>query len=150
VWTPEGSARWLEQGQWRAGYRDFDPGPGLCRDFCLVWSAELALEPDDPSGIRVRMREITERKAATQPVREATAGSVFKNPRDRSAGLLLDSLGFKGRVRGGMKFSEMHANFLINTGSGTSSEALELLDEAREAVRKAYGLELELEVKVVE
>jgi UDP-N-acetylmuramate dehydrogenase len=86
------------------------------------------------------------RKQNTQPLRSLSAGCVFKNHARGPAGRLLEEAGFKGRRKGGMMFSDLHANFLVNTGSGTSAEALELIAEAHERVRRKHGAELELEV----
>ena len=80
----------------------------------------------------------------------ATCGCVFKNPQGASAGRMLDELGFKGKSLGGMCFSALHANFLVNEGRGTAKAALELIAKAREAVMGRFGVELELEVKVVQ
>lgn len=66
-----------------------------------------------------------------------------------SAGKLLDELGFKGKRIGGMAFSTMHANFLINTGNGTSEEAMELIEQARNAAWQERHIQLHLEVKLL-
>jgi len=115
----------------------------------LILSVTLALKPERPEMIRLIMRERMRRKEATQPIRAWSAGCAFANPEGDSAGRLLDSLGYRGKQFGGMAFSEKHANFLINTGSGTAAQAFELLDEAREAVRQAYQINLRFEVKVL-
>jgi UDP-N-acetylmuramate dehydrogenase len=82
---------------------------------------------------------------------------VFKNPQStvhgsrftNSAGWLLDQAGFRGKQLGGVGFSALHANFLVNYGQGTSSQALELIELARDKVSKKWGITLEMEVKVV-
>ena len=75
------------------------------------------------------MDEITARREATQPIREKTGGSTFKNPPGDSAWRLVDEAGWRGKLLGGAKFSQLHANFLINTGEATAAD-LEGLGEA--------------------
>lgn len=147
VWTPEQGDRWLVPGEWRAEYRSFAPLDAA--GFYLVLEAELAMSRADPDAVRADMVEYFKRKKTVQPIAAATCGCAFKNPEGESAGRLLDRAGFRGVGLGGVAFSEMHANFLVNTGGGRASEALELVALAREAVRTRFGVELELEVKVV-
>ncbi|MFP5223025.1 MAG: UDP-N-acetylmuramate dehydrogenase [Acidobacteriota bacterium] len=147
IWDAVSGLRWISPGEWIAGYRTFTP-TGAAAPW-LVLEAELALAPASPEAVRAAVDEVLARKKATQPVSAATCGCVFKNPPGQSAGLLLDRLGFKGKSLGGMSFSSMHANFLVNEGRGTATAALELISQATEAVRNEFGLELELEVKVV-
>ncbi len=129
------------------GYRRFRPR-GV-EGFFLVTSVELRLDRDEAETVRGRMRDTYLRKKQSQPVLAHTAGCVFKNPATGiSAGKLMDEAGLKGFRLGGMGFSGMHANFLVNHGQGTSAQALELLDMARERVRRASGYDLELEVRV--
>ncbi|TCK06296.1 UDP-N-acetylmuramate dehydrogenase [Phorcysia thermohydrogeniphila] len=77
-----------------------------------------------------------------------TAGSTFKNPPGDSAGRLLDLAGLKGFSVGGVKFSEFHANFIVNEG-GSFSEFLELVEMGRKKVKEKFGVDLELEVRVI-
>ncbi len=90
------------------------------------------------------------KKKSTQPVKAWSAGCLFKNPSpDSSAGMLLDKCGFKGKSKGGMQFSSLHANFLINQGQGSASAAFDLMAEAKEAVLSQFGLTLTPEVKIL-
>ena len=75
------------------------------------------------------------------------AGSVFVNPEGDSAGRLIESLGLKGLKVGGAMVSEMHANFIVNTGSATAADVIELVRQLRESVEDAYGIELRPEVR---
>jgi UDP-N-acetylmuramate dehydrogenase len=89
------------------------------------------------------------RKKASQPVTAASAGCVFKNPAPETpAGRLLEAAGFKGKRLGGMAFSGMHANFLVNEGEGASADALELMEMAKRAVYEQTGIMLEPEVRL--
>ncbi|MEA3315384.1 MAG: UDP-N-acetylmuramate dehydrogenase, partial [Campylobacterota bacterium] len=69
-----------------------------------------------------------------------SAGSCFKNPKDYSAGYLLEKVGLKGYRFGGMEFSSIHANFLVNNGNGTFDEALELIKIGKKRVKKIYNI----------
>ena len=74
---------------------------------------------------------------------------VFKNPPEgTSAGKLLDEAGFRGKRLGGMCFSEIHANFLVNEGKGSADAALELIRSAQSAVWERFGIQLQTEVKL--
>ncbi len=147
LWTPEKGVVRLAAGAWGCGYRFFRPA-GVS-GWYLALSVELGLVAAAPEAVRTQLRETYEKKKRSQPILEATAGCVFKNPPGESAGRLLEQAGFKGRRLGGMGFSERHANFLVNHGGGTAAEALTLLDEARLAVAERCGLNLALEVEVV-
>ncbi len=114
----------------------------------LITAASFSLATTESGAVRARMREIMLRKRATQPVGEKSAGCVFKNPAGASAGKLLDEAGLKGKGLGGMSYSELHANFMINNGHGTSDEALELLELGRDAVWARHGIRLENEVRI--
>ncbi len=122
---------------------------GKKNDF-IVLEATFGLTVGERDGICNCMRHNFFKKKSKQPVTAWSAGCVFKNPSPEiSAGRLLDEAGFKGRKLGGMAFSTLHANFLINEGKGSATAALALLQEARDAVRQRFGIELEPEVRIV-
>ena len=146
LWSADSGAVWLTREALTCGYRHFDPG--LSAPW-LVLGCELRLTRTEPDIVREAIKANLQRKKATQPITQATAGCVFKNPEGVSAGKLLDEAGFKGRRMGGVGFSELHANFLVHHGGGSATQALELLETARETVRERTGIRLELEVKVV-
>lgn len=146
LWTPGQGLAWRQAGDLTLGYRHFDPGlPG----FFMVWEAEFWLTAADPREVRRAMAEVYARKKAVQPVTARTCGCVFKNPEGQSAGRLLDQSGFRGRREGRMELSAMHANFLVNLGGGTAAQALTLIESARAAVRAAFGVRLETEVRIL-
>ncbi len=89
------------------------------------------------------------RRRATQPIGEATAGCVFKNPPGDSAGRMIDEVGLKGYRVGGAQISTLHANWIVNTGGGTAGEILDLIDTIQRQVRERYGTDLELEIGIV-
>ena len=122
---------------------------GKKNDF-IVLEATFGLTVGERDGICNCMRHNFFKKKSKQPVTAWSAGCVFKNPSpEMTAGRLLDEAGFKGRKLGGMAFSSLHANFLINEGKGSATAALALLQEAKEAVRQRFGIELEPEVRIV-
>ncbi|MDR1360318.1 MAG: UDP-N-acetylmuramate dehydrogenase [Deltaproteobacteria bacterium] len=125
-----------------------EKGRAALEDF-LVTEVTVRLLRDDPARIRERMAGFFSRKRSGQPVAARSAGCVFKNPHpEHPAGRLLEEAGLRGRQRGGMSFSPLHANFLINDGQGAFDQAMELIAEAQEAVRRRSGFSLELEVRV--
>ena len=78
-----------------------------------------------------------------------SAGSCFKNPEEFSAGYLIENVGLKGYQIGGMSFSEIHANFLVNLGDGTFDEALELITLAKQKVQEKFNINLEVEIEII-
>lgn len=149
VFSVRGGVRTLRPGGFVWRYRGMDvPDLGENPGWWMACEAVLWLTPDKPERIRARMRENLVRKKATQPVRAASAGCVFKNPEGMSAGKLLDEAGFRGKRLGGMAFSDLHANFLVNEGEGESAAALELMERAAEAVAGRFGVVLLHEVKL--
>ena len=103
--------------------------------------------PDDPAAIEARMEEITARREASQPIREKTGGSTFKNPQGDSSWRLVDAAGWRGKSFGGAMFSPQHANFLINTGEATAGDLEGLGEAVRADVKAKFGVELEWEIK---
>jgi UDP-N-acetylmuramate dehydrogenase len=103
--------------------------------------------PDDPAAVEARMNEITERREKTQPIREKTGGSTFKNPPGHSSWKLVDEAGWRGKPFGGAMFSPLHSNFLINTGEATAADLEGLGEAVRADVKSKFGVELEWEIK---
>jgi UDP-N-acetylmuramate dehydrogenase len=101
----------------------------------------------DPGQIQARMDEITARREQTQPIREKTGGSTFKNPPGHSSWKLVDEAGWRGKLHGGAKFSELHANFMINTGEATAADLEGLGEAVRKDVMAKTGVGLEWEIK---
>ena len=87
-------------------------------------------------------------KRANQP-KGASFGSCFKNPPNDAAGRLIEAAGLKGHAIGGAKFSEQHANFIINFGGASFEDVMSLIDLARKRVLQRFGVALELEVKIL-
>jgi UDP-N-acetylmuramate dehydrogenase len=109
--------------------------------------------PDEPAAIEARMAEITSRRETTQPIREKTGGSTFKNPPGHSSWKLVDDAGWRGKAfsasgqGGAAMFSPLHANFLINTGAATAADLEGLGEAVRADVKSKFGIDLEWEIK---
>jgi len=116
----------------------------------LIFTGALfAGRPDDPAAVTARMEEITARREASQPIREKTGGSTFKNPDGNSAWKLVDGAGWRGKPFGGAKFSELHSNFMINTGEATAADLEGLGEAVRADVLAKFGVQLDWEIKRV-
>ncbi len=117
--------------------------------FGVILEAEFNLSQAEPHEIFTRMQEYHKRKASTQPLSFKSAGSVFKNPAGHYAGALIEKLGLKGRACGGAIVSDLHANFIVNTGAATASDVLALIAEIKQRAHAAVGIDLEEEIEVV-
>ncbi len=104
-------------------------------------------QPDEPGAVEARMAEITARREQTQPIREKTGGSTFKNPEGQSSWKLVDAAGWRGKPYGGAMFSPLHANFLINSGEATAADLEGLGEAVRADVKAKFGVDLEWEIK---
>src|SRR4051794_14055072 len=100
-----------------------------------------------PETIRARMDEVQNHRETAQPIREKTGGSTFKNPPGHSAWKLIDAAGCRGLRAGGAQVSEMHCNFLINTGEASAHDIETLGETVRARVKENSGIELEWEIK---
>ena len=115
----------------------------------LILSATVELVSGDPAASRGRMEELRARRKAKQPLEYPSAGSTFKRPEGHFAAALIEGCGLKGLTVGGAQVSAKHAGFVINIGSATCRDILDLMDQVRERVFRETGVELEPEVKYV-
>jgi UDP-N-acetylmuramate dehydrogenase len=114
----------------------------------VVFTAALFQgRPGEPAAIEAEMERITRAREASQPIREKTGGSTFKNPPGMKAWELIDKAGCRGLRVGGAEVSTMHCNFLINLGPATAADLEALGEEVRRRVLEASGVELEWEIK---
>lgn len=123
-------------------YRNSGVDPSI-----IFTSARFRGEIRDAEAIRARMAEVQTHREAAQPIREKTGGSTFKNPPGHSAWKLVDAAGCRGLRVGGAQVSEMHCNFLINTGDATAHDIETLGETVRERVKATSGIELHWEIK---
>lgn len=112
-------------------------------------AAELRLQQDTDGRARERMREWLAKRAVSQPMGQASCGSVFRNPTGDYAARLIEACGLKGHCIGGACVSEKHANFIINTGTARAADIEQLIDHVRETVKTTHGIDLMPEVRIV-
>ena len=114
----------------------------------IIWiEAVYRGTPDAPEAVAARIAEITSRREQTQPIREKTGGSTFKNPPGHSSWKLVDEAGWRGKPFGGAKFSELHSNFMINFNDATAADIEGLGNAVREDVQSKLNVNLEWEIK---
>jgi UDP-N-acetylmuramate dehydrogenase len=113
-------------------------------DMMLAVKLELPTKPfkEILQGIRI----CNEKRRASQPLGQKSAGCIFKNPSGASAGRMIDELGLKGLSVGDARVSNRHANFFVNAGRASAADMLSLIAHVRERVAKAFGITLEHEV----
>jgi UDP-N-acetylmuramate dehydrogenase len=140
--TRKGERVTLSAAEFGFTYRSNALAPGL-----IFLDATFQGSLDEPAAIEARMAEITARREGSQPIREKTGGSTFKNPEGHSAWKLVDEAGMRGARRGGAQVSEKHANFLINTGEASAADIEELGEDVRAAVKAKHGVDLHWEIK---
>lgn len=147
VLFPEEGVRFLSGEEMTFGYRR-----SLLTDRpeAVVLHALFRLTPGDPEAIRERMRDLAQRRRASQPLEWPSAGSTFKRPEGYFAGTLIDQCGLKGLTVGGAQVSEKHAGFVINRGGASCADVVELIAEIRRRVLDRTGVQLEPEVKIIQ
>jgi UDP-N-acetylmuramate dehydrogenase len=123
-------------------YRNSGVDPSI-----LFTSARFRGSVAAPGTIRARMNEVQTHRETAQPIREKTGGSTFQNPPGQSAWKLIDAAGCRGLRVGGAQVSEMHCNFLINTGQATGHDIETLGETVRARVKENCGIELHWEIK---
>ena len=147
VLFPEAGIRTLSGADLAFGYR---------RSFlterpdAVVLRAVFRLTDGDPDAIRASMRELMEKRRASQPLEWPSAGSTFKRPEGHFAGTLIDQCGLKGLTVGGAQVSEKHAGFVINRGGASAADIRELIRQIQERVLAETGVRLEPEVKIID
>ncbi|MFQ5845571.1 MAG: UDP-N-acetylmuramate dehydrogenase [Planctomycetota bacterium] len=139
--TPQGEVERRVPGEGFFGYRSSGVGDAV------VLRVELDVAPAAVGDVCLRTREIVRERNRSQPGWVGNAGCVFRNPAEGSAGRLIDRAGCKGMRAGGVRVSRRHANFFQNEGDGTAEQVERLIDRVRDRVRRACGIELELEVR---
>uniref|UniRef100_A0A7V4E479 UDP-N-acetylenolpyruvoylglucosamine reductase n=1 Tax=candidate division WOR-3 bacterium TaxID=2052148 RepID=A0A7V4E479_UNCW3 len=144
VLTPDGHLEKVSQKELNFEYRKSD-----LKKFGILVEATLKFATSSPEKIEMAMKEFKKKRRETQPVGELTLGSVFKNPEGVSAGYLLDKAGLKGYSIGGAKFSEKHANFIVNFNGATCKDVIELIEIGYKRVKEMFNIELEREIIVL-
>ena len=115
----------------------------------IVLSSTLLLQKSDEDKIKAKMGELAERRRESQPLDSLSAGSTFKRPKGGYAATLIEQAGLKGFSIGEAQVSEKHAGFVVNNGAATFGDVMAVIDHVRETVFARFGVELELENKIV-
>ena len=138
----DGTVRTLRRSELHVAYRD-------CRELEDAIALGALLRPVAggvaPAEIQAQIAAFQARRLVSQP-RDPSAGCMFKNPPNESAGRLIDALGLKGERVGDAEVSPVHANFIVNRGQATAADVIALMRRVRERVKAAHGIELEPEV----
>jgi len=125
-------------------YRNLDLPEGA-----VIVGAKFLLAKGSKDEIRERVTEILTTRKKKHPLEHRSAGSIFKNLTDISAGEIIDDIGLKGIQIGGAMISEMHGNFIVNSGGASAKDIIYLINLAQEKVWKEKGIYLETEVKII-
>ncbi len=135
----------IRKNEIRARYRLIETPEGS-----VVTRVTFKLEPEERQVIEEAIQRYASYRRETQPLGESTAGCIYRNPESGpQAGLMIDRAGLKGLAVGGAEISEQHGNFLINRGGATAEDVLELIQVVRHRVFQKFGVQLEMEVRVV-
>ncbi len=142
--SPEGELSTRSAEEMEFGYRMASIPEGH-----LVLEVRVVLRRDDKGKIKLRLKELLDARKQRQPWGLPNAGSVFKNPQEESAGMLIESAGLKGRTIGGAQVSEKHANVIVNTGNAKAADVLALMEIVKEKVLEVSGVRLVPEIKII-
>jgi UDP-N-acetylenolpyruvoylglucosamine reductase len=122
---------------------------------CPLFKTHIALaaifhgRPENKAAIAKRAEEFNKSRWKSQP-KEPSAGCIFKNPsQTMPAGRLIDELGLKGERRGGASVSTVHGNFIVNDGTATAADVLELIEFIKARAKSERGIELRQEVEII-
>ena len=145
VLTPESEVRILPATELELGYRT----SCVQKNGYMVLEAVLELQPGNAEKIRAVMDELASKRKEKQPLEYPSAGSTFKRPAGHFAGKLIQDAGLRGFTVGGAQVSEKHCGFVINRDHATSADILSLCRQVQDQVKAQYGVDLELEVKLL-
>lgn len=138
----QGNKHVLSHGDMGYSYRH----SGAAKELIFT-SAVFEGDPADKADIQKAMDEVQHHRETVQPIREKTGGSTFKNPLPHSSWKLVDEAGMRGHMVGAAQMSEMHCNFMINTGGATAHDLETLGETVRRKVHEQSGILLEWEIK---
>lgn len=142
---PDGELKWLSTEELGFSYRTsiLQEKGGICVEVVLV------LEKGDKETIMAELKKNKDYRRNTQPWNFPCCGSVFRNPLPNYAGQLIESSGLKGTQIGGAQISEMHANFIVNTGDAKAKDVLELISFIQKTIKEKHGVDLQTEVEII-
>ncbi len=128
------------------GYRHAALKDGVEEWFVAVW---LRFAKGDGAASRAKIKELLEKRVASQPLNLPNAGSVFRNPPGDYAARLIEITGLKGLRVGGAEVSHKHANFIVNTGNATAGDIEALITKVQDTVMEKHGVALVREVRII-
>jgi UDP-N-acetylmuramate dehydrogenase len=145
VMDQNGTTRTIKKNDIEFGYRRSN------LDGYVIIEATLELVKSDRKTLESNCSHFLNIKRTKQALDVPSAGCAFKNPSDFqfTCGQMIDMLGFKGRRSGGAEVSIKHANFIVNRNRATCKDVLSLVDSIKKAVKNNYGIDLEMEIKVI-
>lgn len=141
----DGQMKWLSNQEMDFSYRTsiLQKKPGI------LLEAVFKLVKGDREKIVSEMQKNKDYRKETQPWNLPCAGSIFRNPLPYYAGQLIEEAGLKGFSIGGAKISEMHGNFIVNTGSATAKDVLDLIQYVKNTIHQRYSIKIETEVEII-
>ena len=145
VLTKSGERLVLSKDELELGYRQSI----IAKEGYYVLSADFQLLDGQQEMIDAKVADLTFQRESKQPLEYPSAGSVFKRPPGYFAGKLIQDCGLQGKGHGGAEVSLKHAGFIINKNNATASDYIQTIDMVKAEVKKKFGVELELEVKIV-
>lgn len=145
VLTREGKRLVLSKEELELGYRKSI----IAQKNYIVLSSLFRLEKGNKEEIDAKIADLTYKRQSKQPLEYPSAGSVFKRPPGYFAGKLIQDSGLQGKGVGGAEVSTKHAGFIINKGNATATDYIETIKMVQKVVKEKFGVELELEVKIV-
>lgn len=145
VLTREGERLVLSKDDLDLGYRTSI----IARNGYYVLSAEFELEEGAQEEIDAKVADLTHQRESKQPLEYPSAGSVFKRPPGYFAGKLIQDSGMQGKGYGGAEVSTKHAGFIVNKNGATATDYIRTIEMVKAEVKKNFGVDLELEVKIV-
>lgn len=142
----DGTMEWLTNDEMEFSYRTSvlqKKRPGI------VAEAVFQLEEGEKEAILSKLQKNKDYRKETQPWNFPCAGSIFRNPLPHYAGKLIESAGLKGHSIGGAMISEMHGNFIVNTGNAKAQDVLSLIEHIKETIYNLYQIKMETEVEII-
>ncbi|RAS84095.1 UDP-N-acetylenolpyruvoylglucosamine reductase [Priestia endophytica] len=142
----DGTIEWLTNDELQFSYRHSilqNERPGICIQ------AVLSLEEGNREAIVEKIQKNKDYRKETQPWNFPCAGSIFRNPLPNYAGELIEKNGLKGYEIGGAKVSDLHANFIVNTGNATAQDVVDLIKYIQKTIKEKEGIEMHTEVEIV-
>lgn len=142
----QGQLRQRERSEYALDYRHVAL---LAQDEEWFVGGWFELQAGDGAASRQTIKDLLQRRIASQPLGQPNAGSVFRNPPNDYAARLIESCGLKGKRLGGAQVSTKHANFIVNAGNATAADIEDLIDLVAATVMGQCGVTLQREVRVI-